>query len=239
MPGSANAYHSLAVVSRQLGKHDEALAARRRAAEIEPGVAMRHVAVASDLYELERYDEAAAACRKAIELDSRCRPAYAMLGVVLRLQEKFAEAIEPLEQAVRLDPQDASVTSVLAMLLVTCPDASLRNGPRALELARKAIELEPGDASNSRTLGVALYRTGEWKEALAALALASERDPDKTGFDSFFAAMAHQQLGDSLAARAAYDLGSEKFERTHAEDHDTRRARDEAASLLGIVIPPR
>jgi tetratricopeptide (TPR) repeat protein len=144
-----------------------------------------------------------------------------------------------LEQAVRLDPGDASITGVLAMLLVTCPDPKLHNGPRALELARKAIELEPGNASHSRTLGVALYRTGNSEEALAALKIASERDPDHTGFDCFFVAMARQRLGDAVAAQAAYDQGCEKFERTHFEDQDTQRAREEAASLLGIEIRPR
>jgi superkiller protein 3 len=233
-PENANAYHTLAVVLRAQSKHDEALAAHRRAAEIEPGVATRHLAVASNLYELRRFDEAAAACRKAIELDPRYRSAYAMLGLILRLQDKFAEAIDPLEQAVQLDPREPSITGVLAMLLATCPDANLRNGPRAVELARKAVELEPGDASNSRALGVALYRTGEWKEALAALAVASNLDPDNNGFDSLFAAMAHHRLGDSIAARAAYDQGCEWIERTGSEDQDTQRARAEAASLLGI-----
>ena len=238
-PRNADAHHSLAVISRQLGKNDEALAAHRRAAEIEPGVATRHLAVASNLYELRRFDEAAVACRKAIELDPRFRAAYAMLGLVLQLQDKYAEAIDPLEEAVRLDPQDPSITGVLAMLLVTCPDVNLRNGPRALELARKAVELEPENAAHSRALGVALCRTGNWQESLAALKVASERDPQNAGFDSFFVAMAHEKLGDALAAHAAYDRGCEQIVRAHADDPDTLRARDEAAVLLGIEVRPR
>jgi tetratricopeptide (TPR) repeat protein/serine/threonine protein kinase len=238
-PGNANAYHSLGVTLRALGRHEESLAAKRRAAEIEPAVAMRHMVVADSLYELQRYDESAAACRKAIGLDPRCRIAFAMLGLVLRQQENYAEAIAPLAEAVRLDPQDASITGVLAMLLVTCPDPKLHDPPRALELARKALELEPGNGSHSRTLGVALYRSGNWQEALAALKSASERDPDNTGFDSFFVAMAHQRLGDALAARAAYDRACEQIERKGAEDRDARRAHEEAAGLLGIEIPPR
>ena len=125
------------------------------------------------------------------------------------------------------------------MLLVTCPDPKLNDPPRALELARKAIELEPGVASHARTLGVALYRTGNWQAALDALETVSERDPDSDGFDSFFAAMAHARLGDAPAARAAYDLACEQFDRRGAADHDTQRVRAEAAGLLGIELAPR
>jgi Flp pilus assembly protein TadD len=125
------------------------------------------------------------------------------------------------------------------MLLGTCPDVNLRNGPRAVELARKALGLEPGNPSHSRALGVGLCRTGEWQAALAALQVASELDPQNSGFDSFFVALAQRGLGDAVAARAAYERGCEQIERTHADDADTRRARAEAASVLGIETPPR
>jgi len=236
---NASAQHSLAVALSQQGRHDEALAAKRRAAELEPAVALRQLAVATSLFEMRRYDEVTVACRKALEVDPRCRDAHALLGVALRLQDKLDEAIEPLGEALRLGPPDAQLADVLAMLLATCPDERRRDAPRALELARQALELEPGVSSHQRTLGVALLRAGRDQAALAALQLASEQDPRYSDFDAFFAAMAQHRLGDAAAARAAFERGAEQLDRTGSGDPDTLRARAEAARLLGIELAPR
>jgi tetratricopeptide (TPR) repeat protein len=221
----------LALSERQ--RYAEAEAAYRRAIELEPKNALPYGVLGDVLHFQRRDDEAALAYRSAIELDPDFGGAHQGLGGILESRGKFAEAIEELEHGVRLGPQVPDAAGDLAMLLANCPDAKLRNGPRAALLARKAIELEPKDPSHSRALGVALYRTGEWQAALAALEAASKRESVHSGFDSFFIAMAHHRLGDEALARAAYERACEWTERTHPDDPDTRRAREEAASLLG------
>ena len=49
-------------------------------------------------------------------------------------------ALADLEQALALEPDDAGVLNNLAWLLATSPDDAIRDGKRALELARKACE---------------------------------------------------------------------------------------------------
>jgi len=238
-PGVAARHMLLGLALLRLQRFAEAEAAYRKAIEIEPKNSLPYGVLGDVLHFQGRDDEAALAYRSAIEFDADFGGAHQGLGGILRSQGKFAEAIVEMEHGVRLGPQVPDAAGDLAMLLATCPDAKLRNGDRAVELARKAIELEPGDAAHFRALGAALYCTGEWAQALAALQTASELDPDGRGFDLFFAAMAQRQSGDALAARASYDQGCEWLERTRSGDLDVQRAREEAASLLGIDIRPR
>jgi tetratricopeptide (TPR) repeat protein len=90
----------------------------------------------------------------------------------------------------------------LAWLLATCPDAKYRDPARAIQLARKAIELAPqgGPCGYSTTLGVAYYRHGDDREAIAALS--QSRSPGAVEW--LFLAMAHHNLGAHEEARKWY-----------------------------------
>ena len=52
-----------------------------------------------------------------------------------------AEAIADYEKALKLQPKDEGILNNLAWILATSPDAKLRNGPRAIELATLACEV--------------------------------------------------------------------------------------------------
>ena len=82
---------------------------------------------------------------------------------------KWKEAIAVAEEYVDLKPKDAWGYNNLAWMLVWCPEAELRNGVRAVEMAKKRHELSRPDGFSWNTLGVAHYRAGNWKEAIAAL----------------------------------------------------------------------
>jgi Flp pilus assembly protein TadD len=63
----------------------------------------------------------------------------------------------------------------VARLLATWPDASLRNGPRAVELAQRAVQLSGGrEPLFIATLGAAYAEAGRFPEAIAAAGSALE-----------------------------------------------------------------
>jgi tetratricopeptide (TPR) repeat protein len=129
----------------------------------------------------------------------------------------------------------------LAGLLVTCPAAKLRNPARAVELARTSVQLAPQNGNYWNTLGVAHYRAGDWKPAVAAFNKSMELRKGGDACDWFFLAMAHQKLGKHDEARKWYNQGDqwlEKNKKTLAKEpqhaQELRRFRSEAAALLGI-----
>ena len=115
------------------------------------------------------------------------------------------QAQADMKQAVESPVADATHYNNLAWRLATGPVA-LRDPGQALALAKKAVALTPGTAIYLNTLGVALYRTGHYLEAIATLekSLAASKG-ESDSFDLFFLAMARHALGQVAQARADFD----------------------------------
>jgi tetratricopeptide (TPR) repeat protein len=78
----------------------------------------------------------------------------------------MAEAITQYQQALQIEAADPNTQNNLAWLLATGAEASLRNGSKALELARQANELTGGrDSAVLRTLAAAQAEVGRFSEA--------------------------------------------------------------------------
>jgi tetratricopeptide (TPR) repeat protein len=93
-------------------------------------------------------------------------------------------------------------------------------------------------ANNWTTLGVACYRAGNYREAIAALARSEQLGHGtKSSFNAFFLAMAHWQMGQPDAARQWYDRAIQCMEKHDPKHHELRRFRAEAAALLGLPEP--
>jgi Tfp pilus assembly protein PilF len=118
---------------------------------------------------------------------------------------KHTEALRAIRKAVRTDPTHAMAHNSLAWLLLSGPPAS-RDAREALRLARQAVKLAPEQGLYLNTLGVALYRVGQFAEAVPVLEASLEKSKGASdAFDLFFLAMAHARLGHPDKARACQD----------------------------------
>ncbi|HUY92863.1 MAG TPA: tetratricopeptide repeat protein [Pirellulales bacterium] len=81
-----------------------------------------------------------------------------------RAMGKFQQVRDELEEEIRKKPDDARLHEELARLLATCPDASFRDGRKAIEHATKASELHPGYGLT--TLAAAYAEAGDFEEAV-------------------------------------------------------------------------
>jgi serine/threonine protein kinase/WD40 repeat protein len=123
----------------------------------------------------------------------------------LTSDKKYSEALDAMRQAIQTDPGHALASNNLAWFLLTGP-RELRDAKAALPLARKAVERDPKQFMYHNTLGVALYRTGAFKEAMPVLEKSLEMGKGTTdAFDLFFLAMCHQRLGEAGKAKDCYD----------------------------------
>jgi Flp pilus assembly protein TadD len=89
------------------------------------------------------------------------------LGALLIQKHRTREAIAMWEQALALDANDGNAQANLAWALATCPDETVRDGNRALDLAQKASQLAGGrNALVARTVAAALAESGRFDEAI-------------------------------------------------------------------------
>ena len=88
---------------------------------------------------------------------------------------KTEQAIGHLEQAVAAAPDNVEAMARLAWCLATCPQESVRNGARAVKLARRARVLS-GSATPQLldTLAAAYAEAGRFAEAVEAARQALE-----------------------------------------------------------------
>ena len=100
--------------------------------------------------------------------------AHTHLGNAFLLQREFPRAIAEYETTLRLLPRSIPAHNNLAWLLATCADVSLRNGPRAVELASAAAQLSGRkDPQILRTLGAAYATNGQIAMAIETAQAAS------------------------------------------------------------------
>jgi tetratricopeptide (TPR) repeat protein len=114
-------------------------------------------------------DVAADCFQRALALDSGAAQIHYKLANALLQLGRPAEAIAQFSQALQLRPGLDEAANNLAWLLATCPDRSLRDGARAVKLARQASEHSGGrNPVILGTLAAAYAEEGKLSDAVAA-----------------------------------------------------------------------
>jgi tetratricopeptide (TPR) repeat protein len=180
-----------------------------------------------------KHVEAEAAFRRSIELRPDDARLYGYLGIALSKQGRYGDAEAAFDRYIDLKPDFSRGLNDLAWLLATHPDPASRNATRAVELAKAAVANAPSTGSFHSTLGVAYYRAGHWKEAVAELEKSNELDKGGPSYNWFFLAMSHSQLGNRDEARKYIAQAVEWMETNHRQNDELRRFRAEAEELLG------
>jgi tetratricopeptide (TPR) repeat protein len=81
-------------------------------------------------------------------------------------KKQYDKAIADYNEAIRLDPKCVTAYNNRAWLWATCPEAKVRDGKKAVESAKKALELDPKNADWMDTLAVAYAESGDFVEAV-------------------------------------------------------------------------
>ena len=165
-PDYADAHYNLANALLRNGQPDEAIAHYQKALEINPNHADAHDNFGTALCQEGKLDEAIVQFQSALRIKPGFAEARNNLGNTLRQVGKLDEAIAQFQQALQITPADPTIQNNLALLLATSPQVSLRNGPKALELARQANTATGGENPVIlRTLAAAFAETGQFNDA--------------------------------------------------------------------------
>ena len=102
-----------------------------------------------------------------------------------------------------------------------------------MELARRAVGMEPKNGTYRGTQGSALYRANDFRAATEELNASIKLRPDH-GADLLFLAMAHKRLDQDAEARGWYDRAIEWIAKNAPKDDELHRFQDEARALLKL-----
>jgi Flp pilus assembly protein TadD len=107
--------------------------------------------------------------QKALALEPKFFEARQDLASIFDQTGRDAEAIAEYQKVLQLKPDYLPVCNNLAWLLATSPQASNRNGAKAVAIAQQAGQLSGGNnASVNGTLAAAYAEAGRFPEAVAA-----------------------------------------------------------------------
>jgi tetratricopeptide (TPR) repeat protein len=183
-PDYLEAHYNLGLALRQKGKVDEAIAQYQKALKINPDHPGAHNSLGGELLQEGKVDEAIAHFQKALQIKPDYASAHTNLGNAFLQKGNMSDTIAHYQEALEIEPLNRDIQNDLAWLLATCPDASLRNGNKAVELATRADELADGENPVIlHTLAAAFAEAGRYPEAVEtaqrALSLAGAQSNTK------------------------------------------------------------
>ncbi len=248
-PSFARAYAGLADAYAIMGAYsfispkesrDKAMAAARRALEIDDRLAEAHTTMAV-LY--ENYDWDWAKCeqeyRRAIELDPNYATAHQWYGEFFASAGKFDQAYAEIKKSIELDPlapiHYASTYTVLV---------PLRRYDEAIQQQRKALEIDPNFPRAHACLAWIYYAAGKFEDAAAEARLAVANSDSGVEYLSELA-LIYGRLGKRADALSILALLEKKAQSIYVDPslfaaiHIGLGDNDKAFRLLGQAVDER
>jgi tetratricopeptide (TPR) repeat protein len=139
-----------------------------------------------------------------LESDPASADAFALLGILAADHGNHAKAVELFARGLKTDPEHTRALAYKARSLI-----ALLRREEAVEAARTAARLKPGEAHTLDTLGVVFSRAGLHAEAVPFYEAAIRANPGPANFHYNLGA-ALQFIGEMDAARTAYEACLER-----------------------------
>lgn len=173
-PDEPGAHVVLSQVLLALGEIEPALAAADESVRLAPDDDRGHGQRARALFRRGRFAAAERAVQEALALDSADAGYHLLRARVLASCGRHGPGLDATEESLTLDPDNPETHQIRAWLL-------LRTKPRDWRLseatARRAVELDPDDASGHAVLGFALLQSHRFREAEERFRAALVLDP--------------------------------------------------------------
>lgn len=199
-PSNGRAWNNYGLALSARGRHEEALAACREAARLNPHLAETRSNLANVLCSLGRYEESLEHYQEAIRINPSFGPAFSNYGIALSRLNRHEEALAQHRLALRLNPQFVEGHLNIATTL-----AQLNRHAEALDHLQTAVRLRPSHHQAHNNLGNCLCELGRKEEAVASYQEALKLKP------SFVAAAIN--LGATLIEIGREDEARALFER--------------------------
>jgi tetratricopeptide (TPR) repeat protein len=172
------AHYNLGFLLAKQNQHEQAIAHFVSVLALNPDDTDARFWLAQELVKTRHPDEALAEFTRIVESDPGNEEALLEQVKLLLTKKQYSKAIERLEKGHTLFPQKGRTAITLAYLLACSPQYDLRDGARALELARLAYQAT-GLVNHGAIVAMALAELGRCSEAAEwqrQMITAAERD---------------------------------------------------------------
>src|SRR5882724_13032121 len=161
--------NNLGIVYLRKGNLDEAISLLQAAVDLRPDNSPAHENLAKALLQKGHVTDALIHYRKLLELQPDNIEVHNIVGTALIQQGHIREGVEEWQKVLAIRPDNGNAMSNLAWVFATSPDESVRNGPKAVQLAEQAVRISGGRIPILfRTLGAAYAESGRFSEAIQA-----------------------------------------------------------------------
>jgi tetratricopeptide (TPR) repeat protein len=161
------AYNDLGYAYLQQGETSNAVANLEKAVSIRPNYPEAYYNLGCAFLNNKQPAEAVDCFQRALAIDDSVAAIHYKLANALRQSGQYAQAIAEYDRTLQLRPNMDEAANNLAWLLATCPERSLRNGARAVALARQASEQGHNQSPIILgTLAAAYAEVGNFSEAV-------------------------------------------------------------------------
>ncbi len=192
----------------------KALAAARRALEIDDGLGEAYAALAFAVILSDwNWSDGEFLSKRAIELSPNYSFAHECYSNYLIAQGRFEEGMAEMALAEELDPVSPRTILMSSWTLYNC-----RRFDEAVAKARKANAMQPDFPQGLLHLGNCLTGAGEYEEAIACLLESAELWGD-SGLPRYMLAHARAASGDMASARKVLDKMLQTAERKHVKPY--------------------
>jgi TolB-like protein/tetratricopeptide (TPR) repeat protein len=173
--GLADAHALLPIYAATPPRDDvrQALAAARKAVELDDTLAEAHTSLANALGADMQFAESIKEFQRAIALNPNYATAHQWYGEALQSNGQFDEAVAELKRAQELDPLSLIINASLGGTLVTA-----HRYDEAIDQLHKTIEMDPTFHFTHWILGDAFRRKGDLSQAIVEYEKAAQLDPD-------------------------------------------------------------
>lgn len=168
-PDSAEAHSDLGSALARQGKSEQGIGELQRALQLDPSMRRANFDMAMAFASQGDFDQAIAHFHKELEIDPHFELARQTLVSVVSDRNRLLDALNRTLEQLKRRPNDVALLHAAAWTLATNPNASIRDGGRAVTLAQRAWKLTGGDDPLALgTLAAAYAEAGRFNEAAAA-----------------------------------------------------------------------
>ena len=178
-PNYANAYFNRGELHYELGKFRRAIADYNQCLRRQPRDSAAYNSRGHAYYRIGNYRSAVSDYNQSIRIDPNNAAAYTNRGDSYADVGSYRQAAQDYRSAIRVDPKLGRAYQSAAWLMATCPDERYRETEKAVNAARRAVELDGEDYRYLDTLAAAYANAGDFEKAREIETRAVEAAPEE------------------------------------------------------------